>query len=173
MLNSVHIRSISSRTHLHISLEFLCKLLDNINYFITSKMPSPATWYCGHCHHGPMRCNIDEHCVNCYRQRDGYARYESEETSSTSSRALPPTQHPEASTIGGFPTDSLKLEDSTTMTSQGEMPTDSDHHHRRRPTGYQFDLRGLGRGQTFYCPNAASTTWFCCKCRHPCTFVFS
>lgn len=132
-----------------------------VNYFITSKMSSHTNWYCGHCDHGPMRVPIDQHCVNCYRQIDEYARYERVGTPRTSSRELPPAQHPEPSTIEGFPSDSVKLESSTAVTSQGEMPTDSNHHRRRRPTGDHFDSRGLGR---FYCPVAASTKWYCCQC---------
>lgn len=128
---------------------------------------SSTVWYCGHCHYGPMKTDISDHCVICFHQRDIYARYEDLSTSSTSARAaalLPPTAYPNASISENLPLDSSKLEcSSTTVGYQGETPSDSIPRHGQ-PTGYLSDSKGLGRGQTC-CPQPAQTGWYCCQCK--------
>jgi len=67
-----------------------------------------ASWFCGHCHYGPMTDGIDINCVSCGRRKDDYARIDFPQSSTASAsswftqRSMPPRTKSTASISSRF-----------------------------------------------------------------------
>lgn len=134
-------------------------------------MPHTTVWYCGHCGKGPMNIRLDQHCVFCYRQKDGSSTEESHYISSD--RRLDNGGIPSPS-VGGNSSFRSAF-DSTTSATYGRAASNDlsyGYHESSGVTSYGQSSPTMYRSapvnaipQGDYGPiTCGHRRWFCCQC---------
>lgn len=132
----------------------------------TAKMPYPQHWYCGHCDFGPMTIALNDYCVNCQRQRDTYANYETSNTASIGSQTvtvLPPSTYLDTADPGSLRPATSKIERLSPAALAYQHRLYPDNVFNYAATDQSTPIRLVGQ-QTHEGPTPAPRKWFCCQC---------